>query len=86
MGTFLPKVQNRWLNLNINLTYIYIFLKSACILHEIGHLIIRWQGLEKSPPQIREAGFFIETRLFGGRIAIAFHKENLNNTSKYFSI
>lgn len=38
-------------------------------MHELGHLFVRWRGIEYSPEQFEgEAGDFLETRLFGHKV------------------
>ena len=55
---------------------ITITLISICILHEIGHLIMRWKGHKWAPKKFGEAGEYIEKKLFGALICPVIHKKN----------
>ncbi|RNA41926.1 CRN domain-containing -containing, partial [Brachionus plicatilis] len=45
---------------------IIVFFIGTIIIHETGHLLLRWKGILDSPPKtILEAGEFIEKKLFG---------------------
>jgi hypothetical protein len=40
---------------------------AGIILHEVGHLVLRWRGILRSPPDtVIEAGYLVEQLLFLG--------------------
>lgn len=45
-----------------------LFLMAVILLHELGHLILRWRGCNTSTSSLIEAGSSAETLLFGGVI------------------
>jgi len=54
-----------------------IFLQTLAILHELGHLIMRWKGVKDSPDSMdKEAGYYLEKLLFAGETEIVYlHNE-----------
>lgn len=59
-------------------------------MHEFGHLLNRWAGISDSPEQhLFEAGSFVEKRLFGYRINLAYLENNkhaeMKAVGKYIS-
>jgi hypothetical protein len=64
------------------------------IIHEIGHLIIRWKGINDSPlmrSDCVESGDFLEKRFFNFRVKFLFDKEQAFNSNtklkgSYFEI
>ncbi|CAF1033166.1 unnamed protein product, partial [Brachionus calyciflorus] len=54
-------------NEEISTIIVYI---SILILHEMAHLVLRWNGQRNSPRRIVEAGNYLESIIFGGVIRI----------------
>ncbi|CAF1054350.1 unnamed protein product [Brachionus calyciflorus] len=54
-------------NEEISTIIVYI---SILILHEMAHLVLRWNGQRNSPKRIVEAGEYLENLIFGGLIRI----------------
>lgn len=49
------------------------FFISILILHELAHLLFRWSGIEKTPQCFREAGNYLEKKIFNGVLYLLVH-------------
>ncbi|RNA04939.1 CRN domain-containing -containing [Brachionus plicatilis] len=67
---------------------IIVFFIGTIIIHETGHLLLRWKGILDSPPKtILEAGEFIEKKLFGDCLHLIKRTgTDWNEFSKYIGI
>jgi hypothetical protein len=43
---------------------IILTLMSICIVHEVGHLVMRWKGFRDTPKNFGEAGEYVEKAIF----------------------
>jgi hypothetical protein len=60
-----------------------IFFLSIVLIHEMAHLVLRWNGVLDSPPIFdNEAGDFIESKIFGGNIRPIVRASEWNKRSK----
>jgi hypothetical protein len=64
---------------NENEKHIIILLMSICIVHEVGHLIMQWNGFQNTPQKFGEAGVYIEKGLFNNLIRGLIYKDNAND-------
>lgn len=55
---------------NVKEIEIITFFLSVIIIHELGHLLFRWAGLDSSPPKFKDSGSFLERKLFDGSVHI----------------
>ena len=67
-----------------------IFFLSCVIIHELGHLLTRWNGVKsfrdnfKDDPTVLEAGHYMEKLVFGNSVRLLVSKSSLENNSGHF--
>lgn len=54
------------------------FFISIIILHELAHLLFRWSGIKKTPKNFREAGNYLERKIFNGVVHLLLRPASTN--------